>query len=402
VSSALPLAAARPPAAPAVPLGAESQQAFLRRLIWYGFLLRFAIALILHFSGFSRRFAPDEETYAQDGWVIALYWAGDILVRPWRMTLDQPLGYFYLNGLCFYLFGQTELPIKVLNAFMGAFSGRYLYLLGRELFGEAVGRRSAQLFVFFPSLVLWSTVNIRDVWVVFLILFVSWKSVQTLRGYTLSGVLQLVMGIFALTFFRDYLFFVVAVPPVAAFIIGGSRNFVRNFILAALAGFALILLVRHGAVSEKASRHMSLEAISEVRRDMAIGGSSFHEQVDISTPTRALSFLPIGVAYFLFSPFPWEITSFLKLFSLPEMILIYWFTLPAIRGIRFSVRERFRDSFQVLLLTGLLTVSYALGEGNVGTLYRHRAQVLGFYLMFAAVGVELRRQNIPPAVPVKA
>jgi hypothetical protein len=385
-----------------VPLGVESEQAFLRRLIWYGFLLRVVIAMLLHFTGYSRRFAPDEETYVQDGWVFALYWSGDILVRPWRMTLDQPLGYFYLNGLCFYLFGQTEVPIKVLNAFMGAFSCRYLYLLGRELFGDAVGRRAARLFVFFPSLVLWSTVNIRDVWVVFLILFVSWKSVQTIRGYSASGVVQLVLGIFALTFFRDYLFFVVAVPPVAAFIIGRSRHFIRNVVLAAVAGLALILLVQHGAVSEKATRHMSLEAISEVRRDMAIGGSSFHEQVDVSTPTRALTFLPIGVAYFLFSPFPWEITSLLKAFSVPEMILIYWFTLPAIRGIRFAVKERFRDSFQVLLLTGLLTVSYALGEGNVGTLYRHRAQVLGFYLMFAALGVELRRQRAWPARAVKA
>jgi hypothetical protein len=385
-----------------VPLGAESDQGFLRRLIWYGFLLRLAISLLLHFTGYSRRFAPDEETYVQDGWVFALYWSGDILLPPWRMTLDQPLGYFYLNGLCFYLFGQTEVPIKVLNAFMGAFSGRYLYLLARELYGEAVGRRAARLFVFFPSLVLWSTVNIRDVWVIFLILFVSWKSVQILRGYSAAGVVQLVGGIFALTFFRDYLFFVVAAPPVIALVIGRSRHFVRNFVLASVAGFALILLVRHGAVSEQASRHMSLEAISEVRRDMAIGGSSFHEQVDISTPGRALTFLPIGVAYFLFSPFPWEITSVLKAFSAPEMILIYWFTLPAIRGIRYSVREKFRDSFQVLLLTGLLTVSYALGEGNVGTLYRHRAQVLGFYLMFAALGVELRRKPVPSSALLRA
>jgi len=51
----------------------------------------------------------------------------------------------------------------------------------------------------------------------------------------------------------------------------------------------------------------------------------------------------------------------------------------------------------VLLLTGLLTVSYSLGEGNVGTLYRHRAQVLGFFLVFAAVGKELRARPRPAA-----
>jgi hypothetical protein len=379
-------------------LGAETEQAFLRRLIFYGFLVRVGIALLLHVTGYSRRFAPDEETYAQDGWLFALYWAGDVLIRPWRANTQQPLGYFYLNGIFFYVFGQTELPIKIANCLLGAFSGRYLYLLARDLFGDVVGRRAATLFVFFPSLVLWSAVNIRDVWVVFLILYISFKSVQLARGFSVTGMIQLLLGMYGLTFFRDYLFFVVALPPVAAIAIGRSRNFARNCVLAAVVGLGMIMLVQHGAVSERAKSRMSLEAISAARRDMATGGSSFHEQVDISTPGGALTFLPIGVAYFLFSPFPWEITSPLKAASLPEMILIYGLTLPLIRGVRFAVRERFRDCFQVLLLTGLLTVSYSLGEGNVGTLYRHRAQVLGFYLMFAAVGLELRRQPLPPAV----
>jgi hypothetical protein len=38
----------------------------------------------------------------------------------------------------------------------------------------------------------------------------------------------------------------------------------------------------------------------------------------------------------------------------------------------------------------------------VGTLYRHRAQVLGFYLMFAALGVELRRKPVPSSALLRA
>src|SRR6266852_7647033 len=64
-------------------------------------------------------------TYVADGWPIGLYWAGDLLVKPWRLTLDQPLAYFYLNGAAYYLFGPTQIPMKILNAFVGAFSCRY-------------------------------------------------------------------------------------------------------------------------------------------------------------------------------------------------------------------------------------------------------------------------------------
>jgi hypothetical protein len=79
------------------------------------------------------------------------------------------------------------------------------------------------------------------------------------------------------------------------------------------------------------------------------------------------------------------------------MILIYLLTPAMIRGIRYTIRTRFREALQILLVTGLITVSYALGEGNVGTLYRHRAQAISMYLMFAAACLELKKTRDLPA-----
>ena len=367
------------------------QSAFLRRLILAGFVLRVLLALVLEWTGYSRSLAPDEETYAQEGWQLALWWSGETFVRPWRMSADQPMAYFYLNGAFFSLFGHTQVPIKIVNALVGAFSCRYLFLLARDLYGAAVARRAALLFEFFPSLVLWSTVNIRDVWVLLLILYISYQSQQMSRGYSHLALARLLGAVYLLSQFRDYLFFVVALPPVVSLLLGRRQHFVRNVLLAGLASLALLVLVQQGAVRQRTTARMSLEAISEVRRDMATGGSAFHGQVDVSSPAKALVFLPVGVAYFLFSPFPWQITSTLKLFSVPEMLLFYGLTPAIVRGIAHIVRTRLRDNLQVLLLTSLLTVSYSLGEGNVGTLYRHRAQALGFLLCFAALGLELKR-----------
>jgi hypothetical protein len=387
VSSALPLPAAEAGLAAAPEDWAE--KAFVRRVVLLGFAVRLVLALVLEWTGYSRRFAPDETTYTSDGWPIGLYWAGDVLVKPWRMTLDQPLAYFYLNGLSYFLFGATQVPLKILNAFVGASSSRYLYRLARELFGVSVARRATLLFAYFPSLVLWSALNIRDAWVVFLILYISYKSLEVTREYSHVSLAQLLTAIYVIAQFRDYLFYVVALPPVVAFLLARRGHLVRNLVLASLAAIAVIVLMQQGIVGKRTTARMSLEGLSQTRQELATGGSAFHGQADVSTPGRALLFLPIGIAYFFFSPFPWEITSVLKAFSVPEMILIYALTPAAVRGIAYAARERLRDCFQVLMLTGLLTVSYALGEGNVGTLYRHRAQVLGFYLMFAALGKEL-------------
>ena len=327
---------------------------------------------------------------------MALYWSGDLLFQPWRFHTAQPLGYFYVNAVFFYVFGDSQIPVKIVNAFLGAVSARFVFRIANDLFGGASARRAAVFCEFFPSLVLWSVLNIRDVWVVFLILYVSWKSLLVVRGYSHRSLVGVVLGAFALTYFRDYLFYVVALPPIVAFLIGGRGNLGRNFFLALSAGLAILVLVQQAGAGAAASERMSLEALSKVRQDLATGGSAFGQTVDISTPEKALAHLPTGIAYFLFSPFPWQITSTLKLFALPEMLLIYVLTPSMIRGIRYTIRTRFREALQVLLVMSLITVAYALGEGNVGTLYRHRAQAIAFYLIFAAVGLELRKTRELP------
>lgn len=374
---------------------------WLASLVRRAFVLRLLVAVVLHWTGLSERMAPDERTYSETGALIALYWSGDQLVQPWRLTSDQPLAYFYLNGISHFVFG-TSVPLKLLNALIGALSCRYAYLIADTLFGGRVARRTAQLTAFFPSLVLWSAVNIRDVWVVFLILFLCWKSYELANAFSFLRLVTVVGSIVLISGFRQYLVLVVAIPPVVAALIGGRGRLLRNFVLALLGGAAIVFFVQESRASH-AVAIMDLETIAQHRRDMAYGaGSAFEQGADISTPGKALRFLPVALVYFWFSPFPWQMTSFLKILSLPEMLLVYSLTPAIVRGIRYTLRTRLRESIQVILLISFLTVSYALGSGNVGTLYRHRAQALSFYLMFAAVGLALRKGEIPAAGPEKA
>jgi hypothetical protein len=352
------------------------------------FLVRLAVALVLHVTGWSLMLAPDERTYAGTGLDLARFWVGETFSAPWRVHSNQPQAYFYLNGVSFFLFGSA-LPLKLLNCLIGAAACRYAALLASSLYSPEVGRRTATLVAFFPSLVLWSAVNIRDVWVIFLILYITWKTHRLVAEYSHRSLVSIIAAILALSWFRQYLFFVVALPPLVGIFVGRRRDLVRSFVLGGLAAIGVIILVQQGSASHAVAM-MDLETLAEQRRGLThAAGSAFEQSADISTPARALAFLPIGIAYFLFSPFPWQITSTLKLLSLPEMLILYALTPAIIRGIKHTIRHRFRAAVQVLLLTALLTVSYSLGSGNVGTLYRHRAQAVAFFLMFGAVGLEL-------------
>jgi hypothetical protein len=347
------------------------------------------LALILQFTGLSVRLAPDEDTYAFVGQALAQYWVGDLLVPPRTVMSDQPAAYFYLNAVSFLLF-DSSLPLKLLNAVLGALVCRHAYLLAASLFDPEVGRRTALMVAFLPSLVLWSSLNIRDVWVLYLLVFLSRKSDELVRGRSGLALFQMVAAIGLLTTFRQYILVATALPPFVALLLGSRERLARNVVVAFLVGAGLVLFVQQEAAS-KALGALDLETIAERRRSLTVGaGSAFEGQADVSTPAKALAFLPKGLMYFWFSPFPWEIRSTLQLLSLPEVLFVYYLTPAIIRGVGLTVRTRLRAAVQVLLLTGLLTIAYALGSGNVGTLYRHRAQSIVFYMMFGAAGFRRR------------
>ncbi|HEV2904910.1 MAG TPA: hypothetical protein VGW32_07680, partial [Pyrinomonadaceae bacterium] len=59
----------------------------------------------------------------------------------------------------------------------------------------------------------------------------------------------------------------------------------------------------------------------------------------------------------------------------------------------FSIKYRLRQMSPILIFTAMLTLAYSVFQGNVGTAYRQRAQVLVFYFIFVAVGAVLMKEK---------
>ncbi|HEX7955450.1 MAG TPA: hypothetical protein VF508_00815, partial [Pyrinomonadaceae bacterium] len=68
----------------------------------------------------------------------------------------------------------------------------------------------------------------------------------------------------------------------------------------------------------------------------------------------------------------------------------WWASFPLlVMGIWFTVKYRLRQALPILLFTSMLTLAYSIFQGNVGTAYRQRSQILVFYFIFVAVGAVL-------------
>jgi hypothetical protein len=370
----------------------------LPKLLRWALLVRIVAALALHLLSTDNLFAPDQQTYdAFAGW-LARYWWGDTLAYPWKLLERGPKAYYYIVAVLYYLFGAWPIVPKLVNSVVGTISVRLAYDVALGMTGnQAMALRTAAYTAFFPSLVLWSALNIRDCWVVLLILLICREAMALQEGLRIWRVLVLAAAVLAVMQFREYIFFAVAAPAVVSFLVRNRAHVVRNVVLGMLlAAFAIYADRAHN--SDRRLRSLDLETLQTLRQGAAVGGSKFEPGADISTPGRALAFLPKGLAFFLLAPFPWTLTNLRQILTLPEMLFFYSLLSAIVRGIAVLVRHHLARSMMVLLITAGLTFGYALAESNAGMAYRHRAQVLVFYLAFAAVGVESRRARRVPAV----
>ncbi|HYK21598.1 MAG TPA: hypothetical protein VEV42_12735, partial [Pyrinomonadaceae bacterium] len=62
-------------------------------------------------------------------------------------------------------------------------------------------------------------------------------------------------------------------------------------------------------------------------------------------------------------------------------------------GLWYSLKHRLRQVSPIIVFTSMLTLAYSLFQGNVGTAYRQRSQLLVFYFIFVAVGAVILKER---------
>jgi hypothetical protein len=207
----------------------------------------------------------------------------------------------------------------------------------------------------------------------------------------------LILSLFGILGLRFYIFYMVALAVTGSFLIGvtgSGQSMLRRSALLVFVGLGLTYFGVINNASSDIENFGRLERLQSSRLDLAQSAESgYGEDVDVSTTEGALSAIPIGFAYLMFAPFPWQVTSVRQAITLPE-VLLWWAMIPLlISGIWYAVRNRLRSAFPILFFSVMLTLAYSVFQGNVGTAYRQRTQIQVFLFIFIAVGLELWRER---------
>jgi hypothetical protein len=384
----------------------ESHGQFLAQVFAAALLLRMAIGTIIHVFGLQEFFGGDALTYDMVGETLLGHWRypmsyadyenflGPFMLRNWGMA--------YVVAAIYGVTGRNMLAVQFFNAVVGAATAPVIFLCARHIFQNLrVALLATLLVAFFPSLVLWSSQGLKDGPIIFLLAVSMLATLKLGERFSLKYVPVLMLALYGLFTLRFYVFYMTAAAVVGAFLIGmraqTTRNVARQFAIVAAMGLALTYLGVLRGAGAQVEVYGDLEAVQRSRADLATSANSgFAQDVDVSTTSGALSAIPIGLVYLLFAPFPWQLANLRQSITLPEM-LVWWGSFPMlVLGGWFTVKYRLRQALPILIFTSMLTLAYSIFQGNVGTAYRQRAQLLVFYFIFVAVGVVLlkeRREN---------
>jgi hypothetical protein len=392
-------------AAPAVLLISRMEESrdFLLRVFAAALLVRVFFGTLIFYFDLQTFFGGDAFTYDYLGLLTVKMWQGELPYSIYRSVLGPFLGrnsgMIYVNAVIYSVAGQNMLAVQFVNAVAGAATAPIIYLCARHIFGSPrVARNSALFVAFFPSLILWSSQGLKDGPIVLLLAASMLATLKLDERISLKYLAVLVAALVGILSLRFYVFYMMVAAIGASFIVGAYSpslmGYVRRFAMLVIVGLLLIQFGVLGEASQQFEAYGNLEAVQRTRLDLAGSAKSgFGKDVDVSTTSNALTVIPVGMLYLLFAPFPWQLESLRQMITLPEMV-VWWSSFPLLcLGLWFTLRHRMRRALPILIFTLMLTLAYSVFQGNVGTAYRQRSQLLIFYFIFVSVGYELLRER---------
>lgn len=210
-----------------------------------GFLARTLIATAL--EGYLRInapgsvFAPDELVYLGAGGALAAHWhdpAAPFDASDAHLTMLN----VQLIAAIFWAIGPNALAIKLLNSLFGAFAPLMLYRAMRNV-GLPGARVATLVVVFFPSLLLWSTLALKDAYVEVCLLGAVWTSSEMIRTKSYWWVAATAAFLIALESVRRYGYFAIALAWLAVPLAFATRRDRVRAALTITASVAILFLL---------------------------------------------------------------------------------------------------------------------------------------------------------------
>lgn len=294
----------------------------------------------------------------------------------------ETLFYQYVTVPIYVLSGSSLLVMKIVNSFFGTLGNIYVYLIAIRFFTKKSSLFIFTILAFVPSYILYSSQNFPDALLFLCSTVFLYNSILFFHTYKTKELVVLIGASLVSIFLR--------LPNIFIYISAFFIQFFKKKIKRSAIIVALLSLFSFFIFLNLFPYMVSLDFVESQREVHTRGNTSYLEYRKYNSLVDVALYAPIGIFYFLFTPFIWDSKT------LPSVIFSiesFFFLILFLSIIIIPIRTLFRyaiDRRIILLLTFFLigAFTYGIVESNTGAAIRHRIQFM--YLLLFIIPVLIR------------
>ncbi|MBV9168764.1 MAG: glycosyltransferase family 39 protein [Chloroflexi bacterium] len=401
--------------------GGKCNSTSVSRVFVAAYAIRAVFILPTHYvnklaNGNGALFQDDYTSDLVGEWLVRIGRGDGISIFPGHQYLLESVYPYVVMGI-YSVLGFSPLVPKLLSGVIGALTAVLMYEIGRQAFGRRVGLMAAAGAAVIPTLVVFSSVTLKEPLVLFVAVLGLWTLQQIILappdGPRLLDMLLLMLGVVLLSLDLRSTLSLILVGLTTVVMLARSR--IRPHALQlGLASAALVVLVGGGLsvarsrISDRPLRGVVEDVVLQIRHRRAQEAASARSQIrpELDSVTATGSALPQAeaasdaepfslfgdivepLAFAALAPAPWQARSNLELGASAEMVLVWY---PLLLASVFARPTGPQTRLYIACLIGYALANWfvlAASEGNLGNLVRHRMMLAPVFLVLGCAGLE--------------
>ena len=307
----------------------------------------------------------------------------------------------WLIAIPYSILGRSIVMAQSISLLFGIGCVFLGWKLANLLWDEDTADKAAWVIALFPSLVLYSVLVMREVYVCFFLIVSLYGITCWIKTDKFIYIILAILGFVGATFFHGAMF-IGAIIFIAYIGISSIKKLYNSLVnlrisLKILTYFSFFLICTTFYLNNKINvpyidnfRNLTNWDTTLRKSNLAIRGeASYPEWSRANHPIELLYKGPARSIYFFFSPFPWDIRKISHIIGLFDAIIYMFLVYLILKNIKVIWNDPSLRIILILLLCYIFV--FGVGVGNFGTGIRHRSK---FAIMFILLAVPLIKKLV--------
>ena len=361
------------------------------RILFIALILRIVVMLIGHYLVDLPSSTADARSFERYAWSLAQSGFFNVMNN---YTGPDSKFISWLIAIPYSLFGRSVLMAQSISLIFGMGSIYLGWKTAKIIWDVQIANKVAWAIALFPSLILYSVLVLREVYISFFLLVALYGVVSWIKNNDYKSLILIILGFFAATFFHGAMLVgaltFLTIIGVMSFISFLKLLFKYRIKMKILMVFLIFVILSSIYLSGKITVTYlgSFESVSKIDNLLLKTDNSTRGEASYPEWTKVHSFNelfykgPIRSLYFVFSPFPWDVKKPYHLIGLLDAFLYMYLVFLIFQNRKIIWKDPALRVLLIILLSYLIV--FGVGVGNFGTGIRHRTKFTIIFILLAA------------------